>query len=61
MPNAKQVLRPGMFARVGMQLDKIETITVSLPGCFEIAGSNERFFFEQKGITKRVSEPWASF
>lgn len=28
VPNAKQVLRPGMFARVGMQLDKIETITV---------------------------------
>lgn len=56
VPNAKQVLRPGMFARVGMQLDKIETITVPYQAVVKLQGSNERYvFLNNKGIAKRVS------
>ena len=56
VPNAKQVLRPGMFARVGMQLDKIETITVPYQAVLKLQGSNERYvFLNNKGIAKRVS------
>ncbi len=56
VPNTKQVLRPGMFARVGMQLDKIETITVPYQAVLKLQGSNERYvFLNNNGIAKRVS------
>ena len=53
--NAGGVLRPGMFARIGVDFDKINAKVVPYQAVLKLQGSNERYVYVNKnGITKRV-------
>ena len=53
--NPKQVLRPGMFARVTMEMGEIESLLVPYQAVLKLQGSNERYIFlNDNGIAKRV-------
>ncbi len=53
--NPKEVLRPGMFARVTMDIGEVETILVPYQAVLKLQGSNERYvFLNDNGEAKRV-------
>ncbi len=54
--NAAGILRPGMFSRVSLDLDKIDAILVPAISVLKMQGSNERYvFLEDNGKARRVS------
>ncbi|MDR0603630.1 MAG: efflux RND transporter periplasmic adaptor subunit [Bacteroidales bacterium] len=55
IPNAKEILRPGMFARVNMEMGEIESLLVPHQAVLKLQGSNERYvYMNDNGIAKRV-------
>jgi RND family efflux transporter MFP subunit len=53
--NAKEVLRPGMFARATVEMGEIESLLVPYQVVLKLQGSNERFIYlNDNGIAKRV-------
>ncbi len=55
IPNSNEVLRPGMFARVGVDFDKIKAKVVPYQSVLKLQGSNERYvFLNDNGTAKRV-------
>ena len=53
--NAGGVLRPGMFARIGVDFDKINVKVVPYQAVLKLQGSNERYVYVNKnGVAKRV-------
>ncbi|MFO7723748.1 MAG: efflux RND transporter periplasmic adaptor subunit [Bacteroidales bacterium] len=54
--NAGGTLRPGMFTRVSLDLDKVEALLIPANAVLKMQGSNERYLFlEKNGTAKRVS------
>lgn len=54
--NNSGLLRPGMFVRITLDLDKEEAIILPSNAVLKLQGSNERYLFvEENGIAKRVS------
>jgi RND family efflux transporter MFP subunit len=53
--NAKEILRPGMFARVTMEMGEIESFLTPYQAVLKLQGSNERYVYvNDNGIAKRV-------
>lgn len=53
--NAGGVLRPGMFARIGVDFDKINAEVVPYQAVLKLQGSNERYVYvNNNGVAKRV-------
>lgn len=53
--NAGGVLRPGMFARIGVDFDKIKAKVVPYQSVLKLQGSNERYvFLNDNGTAKRI-------
>ena len=53
--NAGGVLRPGMFARVGVDFDKINAKVVPYQAVLKLQGSNERYVYvNNNGVAKRI-------
>lgn len=54
--NPSEKLRPGMFARVSLDLDKVEAILLPAIAVLKLQGSNERYLFlAEDGKARRVS------
>jgi membrane fusion protein, multidrug efflux system len=54
--NTGGLLRPGMFTRVSLDLDKVEALLIPANAVLKMQGSNERYLFlENNGVAKRVS------
>jgi membrane fusion protein, multidrug efflux system len=54
--NPGEKLRPGMFARVSLQLGEVKALVVPALAVLKMQGSNERYvFLEKDGQAKRVS------
>ncbi|WP_372948705.1 efflux RND transporter periplasmic adaptor subunit [Mariniphaga sp.] len=54
--NSERLLRPGMFARVTLDLDKEEAILMPSIAVLKMQGSNDRYLFvEENGIARRVA------
>jgi multidrug efflux pump subunit AcrA (membrane-fusion protein) len=54
--NPGEKLRPGMFARVNLELGEINALVVPALAVLKMQGSNERYvFLEENGRAKRVS------
>lgn len=55
LPNRNELLKPGMFVRVSMDLAEIETFVVPAAAVLLQEGTNVRYVFvEQQGIAKRI-------
>lgn len=53
--NAGGVLRPGMFARIGVDFDKINAKVVPYQAVLKLQGSNERYVYvNNNGVAKRI-------
>ncbi len=63
VPNHDERLRPGMFARARLELEKVEVFVVPALAVLKLQGSNERYvFLEEKGRARRVTvEPGDRF
>ena len=56
IPNANELLKPGMFVRIHMDLGLSEAILVPSQAVLKLQGSNERFvFLHSKGLAQRVA------
>lgn len=56
IPNAHQLLRPGMFVRTTLALDKVDAIMAPYQAVLKLVGSNERYvFINNDGVAKRVA------
>ncbi len=54
--NAEELLRPGMFARVNLNLGDIDVISIPSIAILKVQGANDRYvFLERNGKAKRVS------
>jgi RND family efflux transporter MFP subunit len=54
--NKEEILRPGMFSRVTMELGEETALVVPSAAVLKMQGSNERYIFlEEDGIAKRVT------
>jgi RND family efflux transporter MFP subunit len=55
LPNRNDLLKPGMFVRVSMDLGEVETFVVPAASVLMQEGTNIRYVFtEEQGIAKRV-------
>jgi membrane fusion protein, multidrug efflux system len=55
VPNNKEVLKPGMFVRVSMDLGEVETFVVPANTVLIQEGTNNRYVFvSENGIAKRI-------
>lgn len=55
VPNRNDLLKPGMFIRVSMDLGEVETFVVPAASVLVQEGTNARYIFvEEKGLAKRV-------
>ncbi len=55
IPNESRVLRPGMYIRSSLFLDKVEAVIVPYQTVLKLSGSNDRFvFLNDGGVAKRV-------
>lgn len=53
--NSKGLLRPGMFSRVSLDLDKVEALLLPSNAVLKTQGSNDRFLFVVKdGVARRI-------
>jgi RND family efflux transporter MFP subunit len=56
IPNANEILRPGMFARATLEMGEIESLLVPYQTVLKLQGSNERYIFvNDNGVAKRIS------
>ncbi|HKK81933.1 MAG TPA: efflux RND transporter periplasmic adaptor subunit, partial [Prolixibacteraceae bacterium] len=56
VPNYKQKLRPGMFARLSIVIETAETIVVPASAVLQQEGTNNRYvFINENGTAKRVN------
>jgi len=56
IPNSDNQLRPGMYVRTTLELDKVDGIMVPYQAILKLTGSNERYvFINDSGVAKRVS------
>ncbi len=56
VPNYNQELRPGMFARLSIVIEKAETIVVPASAVLQQEGTNNRYIFiNQGGKAKRIN------
>ena len=54
--NNERLLRPGMFARITLELDKEEAILMPSIAVLKMQGSNDRYLFvEENGIARRIA------
>lgn len=54
--NSQGLLRPGMFVRVTLELDKEEAILMPSIAVLKMQGSNDRYIFvEENGIARRIA------
>jgi membrane fusion protein (multidrug efflux system) len=54
--NRQELLRPGMFCRVSLDLGEVDALVVPAVSVLKIQGSNERYvFLEENGIAQRVT------
>ncbi len=55
IPNPGDKLRPGMFSRATLELEKVEAFVVPSLAVLKLQGSNERYIFlEKDGKAKRI-------
>jgi RND family efflux transporter MFP subunit len=55
IPNSKELLKPGMFVRVSMNLGEVETFVVPASTVLLQEGTNVRYvFIEEQGVAKRI-------
>lgn len=55
IPNAKELLRPGMFMRTTLELGEIEAIMAPYQSVLKLTGSNNRYvYINNNGTAKRV-------
>jgi membrane fusion protein, multidrug efflux system len=55
VPNSNEKLRPGMFTRAEIELEKVEAFVVPALAILKLQGSNERYvFINDNGRAKRV-------
>lgn len=55
IPNAKELLRPGMYVNVTLPLGKTQAIVVPYQAVLKMQGSNERYVFvNENGYAKRI-------
>lgn len=55
IPNASELLRPGMFVRTEMAMGKTTTIVAPYQAVLKLTGSNDRYVFvNEGGVAKRV-------
>jgi membrane fusion protein (multidrug efflux system) len=55
VPNRSDLLKPGMFIRVSMDLGEVETFVVPAAAVLVQEGTNTRYIFvEEQGVAKRV-------
>ncbi len=55
LPNRNDLLKPGMFVRVSMDLGEVETFVVGASNVLVQEGTNIRYVFvEQDGVAKRI-------
>ncbi|MDR1878636.1 MAG: efflux RND transporter periplasmic adaptor subunit [Bacteroidales bacterium] len=55
IPNAKELLRPGMFARTTLEMGEIESLLIPYLAVLKLQGSNERYvFINDNGTAKRI-------
>jgi len=55
LPNKENLLKPGMFVRVSMDLGEVETFVVPASTVLLQEGTNVRYvFIEEQGVAKRV-------
>jgi membrane fusion protein (multidrug efflux system) len=55
IPNSRELLRPGMFARATFELEQVKAFVVPAIAVMKLQGSNERFvFLEEGGKARRV-------
>lgn len=55
IPNAEELLKPGMFVRIHMDLGMTEAILVPSQAVLKLQGSNDRFvFLHRDGVAVRV-------
>lgn len=55
LSNPKEILRPGMFGRVTIEIGEVETLLVPYQAVLKLQGSNERYIFiNDNGEAKRV-------
>lgn len=47
--NPKNILRPGMFSRVSLNMDEEEGMLLPSHAILKLAGSNERYLFKEEG------------
>lgn len=49
------LLRPGMFSRVELDLDKVEAMMIPANAMLKMQGSNDRYLFiEENGVARRI-------
>ncbi len=54
--NRQELLRPGMFCRVSLDLGEVDALVVPAVSVMKMQGSNERYvFLEENGIAQRVT------
>ncbi|HQN94559.1 MAG TPA: efflux RND transporter periplasmic adaptor subunit [Prolixibacteraceae bacterium] len=55
IPNSKDLLRPGMFARTTLELGEVEAFAVPYQSVLKLVGSNERYvFINDNNTAKRI-------
>ncbi len=53
--NRERLLRPGMFSRVSLDLDKEQALLLPANAILKLQGSNDRYLFiEENGVAKRI-------
>ncbi|MCB8964579.1 MAG: efflux RND transporter periplasmic adaptor subunit [Bacteroidales bacterium] len=56
IPNAKEMLRPGMYVRTTLELGEVNAIMAPYQAVLKLTGSNERYvFINDNGIARRKS------
>ncbi|HZH70842.1 MAG TPA: efflux RND transporter periplasmic adaptor subunit [Mariniphaga sp.] len=53
--NSENLLRPGMFARIAIDIDEVEAVLVPSMAVLKMQGSNNRYLFiEENGVARRI-------
>ncbi len=56
IPNPNEILRPGMYANIGLELHDAETLVIPAIGVLKQEGTNKRYvFINENGIARQIS------